>query len=475
MDYETVIGLEIHAELATKSKIYCGCANEFGGEPNTRCCPICIGMPGVLPVLNRQVVDYAIMAGLAMDCEITRFGRQDRKNYFYPDLPKAYQTSQFDLPICRGGHIDVTVPGGKKRIGITRIHIEEDAGKLLHDRGPGTLIDYNRCGVPLIEIVTEPDLRSASEARAFLETLKAVLKYTGVSDCKMQEGSLRCDVNVSVRPIGQTELGTRAELKNVNSFRAAFRAIEYEAARQIELLEDGKTVEQETRRWDDDAGESLPLRGKEDAHDYRYFPEPDLVPIVVDDAWIADVRQRLPELPEARRERYVSEFHLTEYDAAQLTASLETANFFEECVGRGAEPKSAANWLLGDIAHILNARSAEHQKITFSPEQLAKLLSLIDSGIISGTAGKKALEELFEHPRDPEKIVGELGLAQISDEGELMKTVLEVIGKNPQSVADYKAGREKAMGFIVGQVMRETKGKGNPRLINELVRRELDK
>ncbi len=476
MKYETVIGLEVHAELSTASKIYCGCANEFGGEVNTHCCPICTGMPGVLPVLNKTVVDYAIKAGLATNCEITRLGKQDRKNYFYPDLPKAYQTSQFDLPICKNGYLDIEVGGEKKRIGITRIHIEEDAGKLLHEASHGvTLVDYNRCGVPLIEIVSEPDMRSAEEAKTFLETLKSILEYTAVSDCKMQEGSLRCDVNVSIRPVGQKEYGIRTEMKNVNSFSAAFRAIEYEVKRQIIELEGGNEIPQETRRWDDVKGVSSPLRSKDNAHDYRYFPEPDLVSIVIDDNWINEIRKTLPELPTARKERYINDFGLSEYDAGQITSSKALADFLEKCVSLGATAKAVSNWILSDISRMLNDKGLEQSEIPFTAEQLAKLISLIENGTISNTAGKKVIEELFANPRDPEEIVKEKGLVQISDESALQKIVVEVINANPQSVVDYKAGKDKAIGFLVGQTMRATKGQGNPGLLNKLIKEELDK
>lgn len=476
MKFETVIGLEVHAELATDSKIYCGCANEFGGDTNTHCCPICTGMPGVLPVLNKKVVDYGIKAGLATNCEITRVGKQDRKNYFYPDLPKAYQTSQYDLPLCVGGHVDIEVDGKKKSIGITRIHIEEDAGKLLHEAVAGnTLVDYNRCGVPLIEIVSEPDMRSAEEARAFLESLKSILEYTQVSDCKMQEGSLRCDINVSVRPEGQKEFGTRTEMKNVNSFSAAFRAIEYESKRQITEITCGNEIIQETRRWDDGKGMSYAMRSKEEAQDYRYFPEPDLVPIVVDDEWINSIKASIPELPDMRKKRYVNEYGLSEYDAGQITLSLHLADFLDECVRCGAKAKAASNWILSDISRLLNENSLEPSQIPFEPKHLAKLTEIIEKGTISNTAGKKVIEELFKNPRDPEIIVKEKGLVQINDESALLKIVVEIIDNNPQSVADYKGGKDKAIGFLVGQTMRATKGQGNPQLLNKLIKEELDK
>lgn len=473
MEYETVIGLEIHAELATNTKIYCGCVNEFGGEPNTHVCPICSGMPGTLPVLNKKVVDYAIKAGLAMNCGITPYGKQDRKNYFYPDLPKAYQISQFDLPVCHDGYIDIEVDGKTRRIGITRIHIEEDAGKLVHDDyGSESMVDYNRCGVPLIEIVTEPDLRSSEEARVFLDTLKSILEYTEVSDCKMQEGSLRCDVNVSVRPMGQKEFGTRAEMKNVNSFRAAVRAMDYERKRQIEILEDGGEVVQETRRWDDTRGMSVVLRSKEDAQDYRYFPEPDLVPIVISDEWIEEIRSSIPELPEQRKERYIKEYELPQYDAFILTSSKKMADFFDACVADGATPKTVSNWLMGDITKVMNDKELE--EIPFPPADLCKLIGLIEKGTISNSAAKKVLDEMFANPHDPEEIVKEKGLVQISDEGAIKTMVDEVVAANPQSVADYKAGKDKAIGFLVGQCMKASKGKANPQMINKLLKEALD-
>lgn len=476
MNFETIIGLEVHAELATDTKIYCGCANEFARDTNIHCCPICTGMPGVLPVLNKKVVDYAIKAGLATNCEITRVGKQDRKNYFYPDLPKAYQTSQYDLPLCTGGHIDITVNGEKKTIGITRIHIEEDAGKLLHDAVDGcSLVDYNRCGVPLIEIVTEPDMRSSDDAKAFLDNLKSILEYTKISDCKMQEGSLRCDVNVSVRPEGQKEFGTRTEMKNISSFSAACRAIDYEAKRQIEEITAGNKIIQETRRWDDAKGVSVAMRSKEEAQDYRYFPEPDLVPIVVDDEWINAIKDSIPELPAQRKDRYINEYGLTEYDASQITLSIYLADYLDECVKYGASPKLASNWILSDVSRLLNENNLEPSEIPFSAEYLAKLISIIEKGTISNTAGKTVVEELFKNPRDPEIIVKEKGLIQINDESELLKTVIEVIDKNPQSVADYKGGKDRAIGFLVGQTMRATKGKGNPQLLNKLIKEELDK
>lgn len=475
MKYETVIGLEVHAELKTNTKIYCGCKNEFGGEPNTHTCPICSGMPGTLPVLNKRVVDYAIKAGLAMNCSITKYGKQDRKNYFYPDLPKAYQISQFDLPLCQHGYIDILVDGQMRRIGITRIHIEEDAGKLVHDDyGNTSMADYNRCGVPLIEIVTEPDLRSPEEARVFLETLKSILEYTEVSDCKMQEGSLRCDVNLSLRPEGQEEYGTRCEMKNINSFRAAVRSMEYEQKRQAEVLDDGGVIDQETRRWDDVKGISTVMRTKEDAQDYRYFPEPDLLPIIVSDEWIEEIRKTIPELPEQRRSRYVEEYGLPEYDAFILTSSKKTADFFDQTVTLGAAPKTVSNWLMGDIAKLVNDHELEAGDIPFTPAHLAALIALIEKGAISNSAAKKVLNEMFNNPEEPEKIVDRLGLSQVSDEGAIMQMIQDVMAQNAQSVADYKAGKDKAMGYLVGQVMRVSRGKANPQVINKLLKEALD-
>ncbi len=474
MKFETVIGLEVHAELSTKTKIYCGCKNEFGGEPNTHCCPVCTGMPGTLPVLNKSVLDYAIKAGLAMNCEIARYSKQDRKNYFYPDLPKAYQISQFDLPVCKNGYIDITVDGEKKRIGITRIHIEEDAGKLIHDEKSGvSIVDYNRCGVPLIEIVTEPDLRSPEDAKIFLETLKSILEYTEVSDCKMQEGSLRCDVNVSLREEGAKEYGTRCEMKNVNSFSAALRAMQFEEKRQAEILVSGGIVEQETRRWDDARGISIVMRTKEDAHDYRYFPEPDLLPIEISDEWIERIKKTLPELPEARKERYVKDFGLPEYDASVLTSQKSMADYFDECISLGAKAKTVSNWMMVDVSRFM--KENELETIPFEPKKLVSLISLIENGTISMSAAKKVLSEMFLGESEPDEIVKKLGLAQLSDEGELIKMIEDVLKQNPKSVEDFKAGKEQAMGFLIGQTMRASKGKANPKVINKLLFEALSK
>ena len=476
MNYETVIGIEIHAELRTKSKIYCGCTTEFGGEPNTHCCPICTGMPGVLPVLNKSVVEYAVKAGLAMNCSISEFSKQDRKNYFYPDLPKAYQVSQFDLPLCIGGSVEIEAGGKSKIIGITRIHIEEDAGKLMHDEWEtGTLVDFNRCGVPLIEIVSEPDMRSPEEAKAFVENVKSILEYLDVSDCKMQEGSLRTDITLSVRPVGQEKFGTRTEMKNLNSFRSILRAAENETQRQIKEIEAGGVILQETRRWDDNKGYSYAMRSKEEAHDYRYFPEPDLVPVVVDEEWLGRIRASLPELPAARRNRYISAYGLPEYDAGLLTSSRYLADFFEEAVRESSNIKAVSNWIMGDMMRLLKDKALETDSVPFPGSHLAALVSLIDKGTISGTIAKKVFEKMFETGKSPQLIVKEEGLEVVSDTGALSEAVRKVLEANPQSVADYKNGKEKAFGFLVGQAMREMKGKADPQTINKLLKDELAK
>ena len=476
MNYEAVIGIEVHAELSTDTKIYCSCANKFGGEINTHCCPVCTGMPGTLPVLNGKVVDYAIKAGIAMNCDINKNSKQDRKNYFYPDLPKAYQISQFDLPLCKDGYIDITVDGEKKRIGVTRIHIEEDAGKLMHDVTPdSSLIDYNRCGVPLIEIVSEPDMRSAKEAEEYLNTLKAILQYINVSDCKMQEGSLRCDVNVSVRPVGQKEYGVRSEMKNVSTFSGVLRGIDYEINRHIEILEAGGTIEQETRRWDDGKGISLSLRSKEDAHDYRYFPEPDLMPIVIADEKIEKLKNELPELPHIKRDRYIEQYGLPEYDATQLTILKSTADFFESVIAEGASPKAASNWIMGDIWRIMNEKYMLIEDLPFSAKQLADMIALIESGTISNTAAKQVIENMFETAKDPAVIIEDLGLKQVNDESEILSIIDTVIEQNPKSIEDFKSGKGNVAGFLVGQVMRMSKGKANPQTVNKLINEKLAK
>ena len=475
-DYEVIIGLEVHAELSTKTKIFCSCPTAFGAAPNTHTCPICMAMPGTLPVLNEKVVEYAVKAGLATNCEISRNSKNDRKNYFYPDLPKSYQISQFDKPLCEHGYVEIEINGEKKKIRLTRIHIEEDAGKLNHDEfGGGSLVDLNRAGVPLIEIVSEPDLRSAEEVEQYLRKLKSILEYIEVSDCKMQEGSLRADVNVSVRKKGETKLGTRTEMKNMNSFRSIVRAIEYEVDRQIDVIENGGKIDQETLRWDDVSGKTFPMRDKEDAQDYRYFPDPDLVAIKLSEEYIENIKNSLPELPESRKERYLQEYKLSEKDAKLITASKYLSDLFEEAVKVCNNPKAVNNWIISDISRILNETEMEPIQIPFDAKQLGKLVVLIDKGTISSSIGKKVLVELFENPRDPEDIIKEKGWIQISDEGAIKEVVSRILEANPQSIADYKAGKDRALGFLVGQAMKETKGKANPKMLNEMFLAELNK
>ena len=475
-DYEVIIGLEVHAELSTKTKIFCSCPTAFGAAPNTHTCPICMAMPGTLPVLNEKVVEYAVKAGLSTNCEISRNSKNDRKNYFYPDLPKSYQISQFDKPLCEHGYVEIEINGEKKKIRLTRIHIEEDAGKLNHDEfGGGSLVDLNRAGVPLIEIVSEPDLRSAEEVEQYLRKLKSILEYIEVSDCKMQEGSLRADVNVSVRKKGETKLGTRTEMKNMNSFRSIVRAIEYEVDRQIDVIENGGKIDQETLRWDDVSGKTFPMRDKEDAQDYRYFPDPDLVAIKLSEEYIENIKNSLPELPESRKERYLQEYKLSEKDAKLITASKYLSDLFEEAVKVCNNPKAVNNWIISDISRILNETEMEPIQIPFDAKQLGKLVVLIDKGTISSSIGKKVLVELFENPRDPEDIIKEKGWIQISDEGAIKEVVLKILENNPQSIADYKGGKDKALGFLVGQAMKETKGKANPQMLNKMFLEELNK
>lgn len=474
-DYEVVIGLEVHAELSTKTKIFCSCPTEFGAAPNTHVCPICMAMPGTLPVLNEKVVEYAVKAGLATNCEISRNSKNDRKNYYYPDLPKSYQISQFDKPLCEHGYVEIDTPNGKKKIRLLRIHIEEDAGKLNHDDfGGGSLVDLNRAGVPLIEMVSEPDLRSAEEVEAYMRKLKSILEYIEVSDCKMQEGSLRADVNVSVHKPGEP-FGTRTEMKNMNSFRSIVRAIEYEVERQIDVLEDGGKIEQETLRWDDVSGKTFPMRDKEDAQDYRYFPDPDLVAIKLSEEYIENIKNTLPELPESRKERYLKEYQLSEKDAKLITASKYLSDLFEKAIEVCHNPKAVCNWIISDISRILNETEMEPIAIPFDANQLGKLVVLIDKGTISSSIGKKVLVELFENPRDPEEIIKEKGWIQISDEGAIKEVVMKILEANPQSVADFKAGKDRALGFLVGQAMKETKGKANPKMLNEMFLAELNK
>lgn len=476
-DYEVVIGLEVHAELSTKTKIFCSCPNEFGGEPNTNVCPVCMAMPGSLPVLNEKVVEYAVKAGLATNCEISRDSKNDRKNYFYPDTPKAYQISQYDKPLCEHGNIEIETENGKKTIGITRIHIEDDAGKLNHDPyGGGSLVDLNRAGVPLIEIVSEPDMRTAEEAEAYLRKLKSILEYIEVSDCKMQEGSLRADVNVSIMPKGSNKFGTRTEMKNMNSFRSILRAIEYEVERQVEVIDNGGTIIQETLRWDDVSGKTFSMRDKENAQDYRYFPEPDLVAIRLSDEYIENIKNNLPEMPESRRERYLNEYGLSQKDANTLTASKHLSNMFEKASSICGDTKSVANWLLSDVSRILNENEFEPEQIPFTAEALAELVTLINKGTISNAIAKKVLEEMFSSPEKmPSKIIEEKGLVQISDEGAIKEVVLKVLSDNNQSVIDYKAGKDRALGFLVGQAMKLTKGKANPQMLNKMFIEEMNK
>ena len=470
MNYEIVIGLETHVELSTKTKIFCSCSTEFGGEPNTHLCPVCLGMPGMLPVLNKSVLEYAIKAGLATNCDITRYSKFDRKNYFYPDLPKAYQISQLYAPICRNGHVDIETEAGPRRVGIHEIHMEEDAGKLIHDPWEDmSLVDYNRGGVPLLEIVTEPDLRSADETIAYLERLKATLQYLGVSDCKMQEGSMRADVNISVRPVGSDKLGIRSELKNMNSFKAIGRAIAYEAKRQIEILEEGGTVVQETRRWDENKDATFPMRTKENAHDYRYFPDPDLPTISVSDEQIESLKISLPELPDAKRERYVKEFGLPEYDASILISSKYLAELFEKATDICKKPKEVANMIMGDLMKLLNDNGKLPEDLDMDPRAMATIINFIADNKINRTTAKKVFEKVFTDQVDPAKYIEENQLFMVSDDGAVRKTIEDIFAANPQSVADYKSGKEKARGFLGGHAMRALKGKADPAMVNQIV------
>ncbi|MCM1143068.1 MAG: Asp-tRNA(Asn)/Glu-tRNA(Gln) amidotransferase subunit GatB [Blautia sp.] len=471
-EYEVVIGLEVHVELATKTKIFCGCSTAFGGAPNTHTCPVCTGMPGTLPVLNKQVLEYAIAVGLATDCEITRYGKFDRKNYFYPDNPQNYQISQLYLPICRNGGVEIeTKEGGKKVIGIHEIHMEEDAGKLIHDEWEDcSLVDYNRSGVPLIEIVSEPDMRSAEEVIAYLEKLRLIIQYLGASDCKLQEGSMRADVNLSVREVGAETFGTRTEMKNLNSFKAIARAIEGERERQIDILEEGKEVVQETRRWDDVKGESYAMRSKEDAQDYRYFPDPDLVPIVVSDEMLNEIRAKQPEFRTEKMARYQEEFGIPDYDIEIITGSKRMADIFEETAAICGQPKKVSNWLMGETLWLMKEKEIDAEDLRFSPENLAKLIALVDSKAINGAVAKEVFEVMFEQDIDPEQYVEEKGLKTVNDEGALRKTIEEVIAGNPQSVEDYHNGKEKAIGFLVGQTMKAMKGKADPGMVNAILK-----
>ncbi len=470
-EYETVIGLEVHVELATKTKIFCGCSTAFGGEPNTHTCPVCTGMPGSLPVLNKQVLKYAVAVGLATNCEITRNGKFDRKNYFYPDNPQNYQISQLYLPICRNGHVTIKTEAGEKEVRIHEIHMEEDAGKLIHDEWEdASLVDYNRSGVPLIEIVSEPDMRSAEEVIAYLEKLRETITYLGASDCKLQEGSMRADVNLSLREVGSTEFGTRTEMKNLNSFKAIAHAIEGEKARQEDILNSGGSVVQETRRWDDTKEESYAMRSKEDAQDYRYFPDPDLVPVVVDDAFLDEIRAEQPEFRDAKAKRYKEEFDIPEYDIEIITASKHMADIFEETNAICNNPKKVSNWLMVETMRLLKEKSMDPEDIRFSPAHLAALIEMADKKEINSTVAKEVFEEMFENDVDPKAYVEEKGLKTVNDEGALRATVEQVIKDNPQSVEDYRNGKEKAIGFLVGQTMKAMKGKADPAMVNSLLK-----
>ncbi len=476
--YITVVGLEVHAELKTKSKAFCSCSTEFGAGPNTHVCPVCLGMPGALPVLNKQVVEFAIRTGLALNCEIKKYNKFDRKNYFYPDLAKNYQISQFDQPICEHGHIDINVDGEEKRIGITRIHMEEDAGKLVHSgetiyTSDSSSVDYNRAGVPLIEIVSESDMRSAEDARAYMESLKAILEYTDVCDCKMQEGSLRVDANISIMKEDAKEFGTRAEIKNLNSFRALMRAIDYEVERQKEILEDGGHVVQETRTWDDANGVTISMRNKEEAHDYRYFPEPDLVPVELSDEWIERVKKELPELPAERQARLVKGHGLPPYDAHLIVSTKAMADYFDEAVKTAKDSKAVSNWILGDVSAYLNSEGIGIEDFTITPGNLSGMVNLIKDGVLSSKLAKTVFAEMLKGNKDPKAIVKDLGLEQVNDEGAILKLVEETIAENLQSVADFKAGKDKAIGFLVGQIMKKSKGKANPGMVQKMLKEKL--
>lgn len=470
MQFETVIGLEVHAQLLTDTKIFCGCSTSFGAPPNTHVCPVCLGMPGVLPVLNKKVVDYTIRAALATDCQVAGRSVWARKNYFYPDLPKNYQISQYELPIAEHGHLDIEVDGEEKRIGITRIHMEEDAGKLVHDpNAPVSYVDYNRTGVPLMEIVSEPDMRTPEEAAAYLRALRDILIYLEICDGNMEEGSFRCDANISLRPVGQEELGVKTELKNMNSFRNVARALEYEIRRQSAVLSDGGSIRQETRLWDAQGGKTVSMRGKEEAHDYRYFPDPDLLPLVVDQAWVDKTREELPELPQAKRDRFKSDYGLADYDAGVLTASKPVAQYFEDVVAAGAEAKAASNWITSELMGALNAEGLEIGDAKIAPDGLAELIKLIAEGTLSSKLAKEVFGHMFASGNSASAIVEEKGLKQVSDSGELESMLRKIFDDNPDEVAQFKGGKQKLMGFFVGLVMKHTKGQANPKLVNELV------
>jgi len=478
MKYQVVIGLEVHTQLTTNTKIFCGCSTRFGSQPNSQTCPVCLGFPGALPVLNRKVVEYAIRAGLATNCSIAQRSIFARKNYFYPDLPKGYQISQFDLPICLNGHLDIDIEGERKRIGITRIHMEEDAGKLVHADLPGvgddSCVDLNRACTPLLEVVSEPDMRSPDEAIAYLKKLHQIVVYLGICDGNLEEGSFRCDANVSLMPVGSTTFGTRAELKNINSFRFIKQAIEYEMERQAEILDEGGRIIQETRLFDPNTGTTRSMRGKEEAHDYRYFPDPDLVPVIVDDAWIAEVRATLPELPEAKRTRFTSELGLSEYNAEVLAASRELAAYFEATLALFPQAKTVSNWVMGEVTRALNEDGKSISDSPVTPALLADLLKLIEKGTISGKIAKTVFDEMYKTGKEPAAIVAEKGLVQVSDTGAIEAIIDEVLAKEAGQLAEYRSGKDKLFGFFVGQVMRASKGKANPALVNELLLKKLN-
>ncbi len=477
MEYEAVIGLEVHVQLNTKTKIFCNCSTEFGATPNSNVCPVCLGMPGVLPVLNEEVLKKAIQAALALNCEISEYSKFDRKQYFYPDLPKGYQISQYDLPIAKNGYLDIKVDGKKKRIGITRLHMEEDAGKLIHSEVSGvnySYVDLNRAGVPLAEIVSEPDMRSPQEAYQYLILLKNRIRYAGVSDCNMEEGSLRCDANVSIRPKGSKELGVKTEVKNMNSFKAVEKALEYEIKRQIKAIESGEKIVQETRLWNADREITLPMRSKEEAHDYRYFPEPDLVPIVVDKKWVEELKNSLPEMPDIKAERYVKEFGLPEYDAEVLTSEKSISDFYEKCISIYNNYKTVSNWIMSELMQYLNKNKKDIEELeNLKVENFVSLVKLVDTNVITGKVGKEIIIEVIEKGISPEKYVEEKGLKQISDTSEIDKFIDEVIAEEKEAVEKYKSGKTKVIGFLVGQVMRKSRGKANPKLVNQLMEKKL--
>ena len=474
MKYEAVIGLEVHAQMLTETKIFCGCSTKFGSEPNTQICPVCIGMPGVLPVLNKKALEFTIKTGLAMNCRISPYSRFARKNYFYPDLPKGYQISQYELPTCEHGYTEIVVDGNIKKIGITRIHMEEDAGKNIHEgAGNYSFVDLNRAGVPLMEIVSEPDIRSPQEAVEYMKKLRTILRYLGVCDGNMEQGSLRCDANVSIRPTGQKEFGTRTEVKNINSFRFVEKALEYEIKRQIKVMEEGGKIIQETRLWDSIKGITESMRGKEEAHDYRYFPEPDLVPIMVEQKWIDEIKASLPELPDRKRKRFISEYGIPENDADFLVSEKSIADWYEEAMRLGGQPKAVSNWMKGDLMRLLNEDNKTIEECPMKPKQLVSMLKLIDNETISGKIAKTVFEELYKTGKDAEIIVKEKGLVQISDADVIVKAVDDVISKYPKEVERFKSGEEKLIGFFVGQVMKLTKGKANPQMVNELLKKKL--